>query len=71
MPPEVSRRARALLAGEWDPPPVRDASTVVLLRDADTLETYLMRRAATMAFAAGTLVLAALAMARVTVPDER
>ena len=56
MPPEVSRRARALLAGEWDPPPVRDASTVVLLRDADTLETYLMRRAATMAFAAGMYV---------------
>ena len=53
MPPEVSRRARALLSGEWEPPPVRDASTVVLLRDAGGLETYLMRRAATMAFAAG------------------
>lgn len=61
MPPEVSRRARALLAGEWEPPPVRDASTVVLLRDASGLEstgleTYLMRRAATMAFAAGMYV---------------
>ena len=61
MPPEVSRRARALLAGAWDPPPVRDASTVVLLRDADVhdgtgLETYLMRRAVTMAFAAGMYV---------------
>ena len=61
MPAEVSFRARALLAGEWEPPPVRDASTVVLLRDADVragtgLETYLMRRAATMAFAAGVYV---------------
>lgn len=56
MPPEVSERARALLAGEWRPPPVRDASTVVLLRDADVLETYLMRRASTMAFAAGMYV---------------
>jgi 8-oxo-dGTP pyrophosphatase MutT (NUDIX family) len=56
MPREVSERARALLAGEWQPPPVRDASTVVLLRDADMLETYLMRRAATMAFAAGMYV---------------
>ena len=56
MPPEVSRRARALLAGEGEPPPVRDASTVVLLRDGSGLETYLMRRAATMAFAAGMYV---------------
>ena len=56
MPPEVSRRARALLTGEWEPPPVRDASTVVLLRDGSGLETYLMRRAATMAFAAGMYV---------------
>jgi 8-oxo-dGTP pyrophosphatase MutT (NUDIX family) len=56
MPPQVSARARALLAGEWQAPPVRDASTVVLLRDVDGLETYLMRRAATMAFAAGMYV---------------
>lgn len=55
MPPEVSRRAQALLAGEWQPPPVRDASTVVLLRDGEPgqVETFLMRRAPTMAFAAG------------------
>ncbi len=53
MPREVSERARALLAGEWQPPPLRDASTVVLLRDAGGLETYLMRRAPSMAFAAG------------------
>ena len=56
MPPEVSRRAHAFLAGEWQVPPVRDASTVVLLRDASVLETFLMRRAATMAFAAGMYV---------------
>lgn len=53
MPPELSARAHALLSGEWQPPTVRDASTVVLLRDAPVLETFLMRRAATMAFAAG------------------
>lgn len=55
-------RARALLAGEWEPPSVRDASTVVLLRDGSgdsgpvVLETFLMRRAPTMAFAAGMYV---------------
>ena len=53
MPREVSERAHALLRGDWQPPPLRDATTVVLLRDADGLETYLMRRASTMAFAAG------------------
>lgn len=56
MPPQVSERARALLVGDWHPPAVRDASTVVLLRDALGLETYLMRRASTMAFAAGMYV---------------
>lgn len=55
MPPEVSARARALLSGEWQAPPLRDATTVVLLREGygPGLETYLMRRAPTMAFAAG------------------
>ena len=56
MPAHVSERARALLTGEWEAPPVRDASTVVLLRDVGALETYLMRRATTMAFAAGMYV---------------
>lgn len=56
MPPEVSARARALLAGEWLAPTLRDAATVMLLRQRDTLETYLMRRASTMAFAAGMYV---------------
>ena len=53
MPREVSERARALLSGEWTPPPLRDASTVVLLREGAGLETFLMRRVETMAFAAG------------------
>ena len=54
MPREVSERAHALLSGDWQPPPLRDATTVVLLRDRpDGLETYLMRRMSTMAFAAG------------------
>lgn len=55
MPPEVSARARALLSGEWEAPALRDATTVVLLREGHgpELETYLMRRAPTMAFAAG------------------
>ncbi len=35
-------------------PPTRDAATIVLLRDADAgLEAYLLRRVASMAFAAG------------------
>lgn len=54
MPREVSERAHALLRGDWQPPPLRDATTVVLLRsEGDGLETFLMRRASTMAFAAG------------------
>lgn len=40
--------------GSWTPPLLRSASTVVLLRDAPTgLETYIMRRARSMAFAPG------------------
>ena len=54
MPREVSERAHALTRGEWQPPPLRDATTVVMLRSgADGLETFLMRRVSTMAFAAG------------------
>jgi len=56
MPEHVSGRARALLEGRWQPPPARDASTVVLLRDGRELETYLMRRAGSMEFAAGMYV---------------
>ncbi|MBU6245558.1 MAG: NUDIX hydrolase [Actinomycetales bacterium] len=49
-------RAQALARGDgsWTPPPLRDAATVVLLRDGQAgTETYLMRRARTMAFAPG------------------
>lgn len=49
-------RAAALARGDgtWTPPPLRSASTVVLLRDSSSgLETYLMRRARSMAFAPG------------------
>lgn len=56
MPAHVSERVHALLAGEWEPPALRDATTVVLLRDHDALETFLMRRVSTMAFAAGMYV---------------
>lgn len=54
MPDWLTERAVALARGEstWIPPVARPASTVILLRDsADGLETYLMRRARTMAFA--------------------
>lgn len=53
MPREVSERALAHARGTWAVPPLRDATTVVLLRERGGLETFLMRRASTMAFAAG------------------
>ncbi|MFA7265432.1 MAG: NUDIX hydrolase [Candidatus Nanopelagicales bacterium] len=63
IPPELAARARALVAatsagdGAWEPPPVRDAATVVMVRDdVDGLHVYLQRRVRTMAFAAGMYV---------------
>jgi 8-oxo-dGTP pyrophosphatase MutT (NUDIX family) len=55
MPEELVARARLLAeGGPWEPPPAVPAATVVLLRDgAAGLETLLMRRPATMAFAPG------------------
>jgi|DEB0MinimDraft_3_1074331.scaffolds.fasta_scaffold00235_4 8-oxo-dGTP pyrophosphatase MutT (NUDIX family) len=53
MPREVRERTLALIRGEFDPPPVRDATTVVLVPEGAPLRTYLMRRAMTMAFAPG------------------
>lgn len=60
MPPKLAERARALVAAEaagdvtWTPPPVRDAATVIMVRDQpDGLHVYLQRRVRTMAFAAG------------------
>ncbi|MBX6384136.1 MAG: NUDIX hydrolase [Microbispora sp.] len=55
LPGEAGERAREILAGRLAPAPARDAATVVLLRD-DPLEVYLLRRKATMAFAAGAYV---------------
>lgn len=55
MPPELVQRARMLAqGGSWEPPESRDAATIVLLRDgAAGLETLLMRRPDSMAFAPG------------------
>ncbi|KAA9376276.1 NUDIX hydrolase [Microbispora cellulosiformans] len=55
LPDRLGERAREILAGRLAPVPARDAATVVLLRD-DPLEVYLLRRQATMAFAAGAYV---------------
>ena len=54
LPPELVERARALANGTFTAAPVRDAATVVLLRDtAAGPEVYLLRRVPAMAFAAG------------------
>src|SRR6188768_1582352 len=56
VPPSLRERARAHLdaGAAASVAPTRDASTVVLLRDGATgPEVYLLRRAGTMAFAAG------------------
>jgi len=50
----LAAKARAFTAAPWEPVPARPASTVVLLRDgASGLEAYVLRRRASMAFAAG------------------
>ncbi|WP_326819359.1 NUDIX hydrolase [Streptosporangium sp. NBC_01756] len=51
---EFGERARDILAGRVKPVPARDAATVVLLREG--VEVYLLRRKASMAFAAGAYV---------------
>ncbi|MEU9887299.1 NUDIX hydrolase [Sphaerisporangium sp. NPDC051011] len=57
MSRETGLRARAVLAGEISPAPVRDAATVVLLRPARAgVEVYMLRRATSMDFAAGAYV---------------
>ncbi|MDQ7906666.1 NUDIX hydrolase [Phytohabitans sp. ZYX-F-186] len=55
LPEAFEERARRYLAGEGPPPVVpRVAATVVLLRPADAgFEVYVLRRAASMAFASG------------------
>ncbi len=60
MPAHLVERARILVTdgpGEWAPPPLRNAATVVVVTDAeDGLRVYLQRRVRTMAFAAGMYV---------------
>ncbi len=54
LPPELVQRARGLADGTFEAAPVRDAATVVLLRDTGCgPEVYLLRRVRAMAFAAG------------------
>lgn len=63
MPKHLIARAKSLVGlrdgGEpdWQPPPLRHAATIVLVRDAHNgIEVYLQRRVSTMAFAAGMYV---------------
>ena len=59
LPEALLRRARFLATGEgdpWTPPALRDASTVILLRESPDLEVFVMRRALTMKFAPGMYV---------------
>lgn len=59
LPEELAARARDVLSGKTQPVIPRHAATVVLLRDArdgDGVEAYLLRRAASMAFAPGAYV---------------
>ena len=54
LPPDLVERARAFALGTGEVSPTRDAATVVLLRDRPAgPEVYLLRRAPSMAFAAG------------------
>jgi 8-oxo-dGTP pyrophosphatase MutT (NUDIX family) len=57
LPPDLVERAMAFARGSGDVSPARDAATVVLLRDRPAgPEVYLLRRAPSMAFAAGMYV---------------
>jgi 8-oxo-dGTP pyrophosphatase MutT (NUDIX family) len=63
MPEHLIARARSLVGvgepgeSDWQPPPLRHAATIVLVRDSQNgLEVYLQRRVSTMAFAAGMYV---------------
>jgi 8-oxo-dGTP pyrophosphatase MutT (NUDIX family) len=56
LPPDLLERARAFAHGRLTVADARHAATVILLRDGSGgsgLEVYLLRRASTMAFAAG------------------
>ncbi|HEY1177485.1 MAG TPA: hypothetical protein VGF17_15110, partial [Phytomonospora sp.] len=56
LPPAFAAHARDFYAGDAVPAEPRAAATVLLLRDAaegDGVEVFMIRRAATMAFAGG------------------
>ena len=54
LPPGLIERARAANDPSYVAPPVRDAATIALVRDAPGgLEVYLLRRVRAMAFASG------------------
>lgn len=59
LPDDALVRARELATGkaDWAPVPPRSAATVLLLRETESgLQTYMMKRARTMAFAASAYV---------------
>lgn len=56
LPGEFLARIQDLEAGRTQPPVVRHASTVVLLRDRDGIEVFMLRRVSSMAFAPGAYV---------------
>ncbi|GAA5076439.1 8-oxo-dGTP pyrophosphatase MutT (NUDIX family) [Thermocatellispora tengchongensis] len=57
LPGAIGEHARDILAGRVSPVAARDAATVVILRDGPPgLEVYMIRRKASMAFAAGAYV---------------
>jgi 8-oxo-dGTP pyrophosphatase MutT (NUDIX family) len=57
LPQQLVDRVMASIEGEYDVPPVRDAATVVLMRDSQAgPQAYLLRRHLGMAFAAGMTV---------------
>ena len=58
LPEPLAEKAREFIAGNQQPVTPRDAATVMLLRDSPSgrLEVYMLRRQASMAFAAGAMV---------------
>jgi 8-oxo-dGTP pyrophosphatase MutT (NUDIX family) len=56
LPPELARRALVYASGRVTPMATKDAATVVLVRDGERVEAYLLRRHRGMAFAAGMYV---------------
>src|SRR3954468_14191433 len=55
-PVDLVERARGIAAGTAEVPAPRHAATVILLRDGEGLQVYLIRRVSSRAFAAGATV---------------